>query len=223
MKVECAIPSDSSFLGEAILMAERAHTGTGIWDIFIGEDDTLLAIRVLTSVVANAESSVYHYSRFLVARDLGNLPIASACGYLYPKFTISRTYDQLGHALQSERGWSSVDLQLAISRMDFLEESFPSDIDWNTSGVWMIEAVFVSPSYRGRGIASAILTAVRDQGRSTGVDKCWITCAIGNDSASSVYKKLGFQEIGSIPHNQDCLDKIYCPGFRVYEYTYTYA
>lgn len=69
-------------------------------------------------------------------------------------------------------------------------------------GVWKIldeghiTNVAVSPEYRRRHIASAMLWSLTDILRDNDVRRCTLEVRRGNEAAKSLYKLLGFEEAG---------------------------
>jgi len=198
--VERAKISDSLFLGQACRDAERAHTGTGIWDV-LGGSNNVDMVAALEHVVLHDTASHVHISRFFVVRDTSTgLPVASACGFLYPNCSISNSKPGLNNALKLQNGWSDEDVESAWVRLKFLDECFP-DFEYNYS--WMVEAVYTSPEHRGKGLALKVINAVLEEGRklsaadkAASCNKSLITCALGNEAAKKVYEKLGYQVVG---------------------------
>ena len=59
-----------------------------------------------------------------------------------------------------------------------------------------ITNVCTAPAARGKGVATGMLTALMDAGKSRGVTEFFLEVREGNVPARSLYTKLGFEEIG---------------------------
>ena len=59
-----------------------------------------------------------------------------------------------------------------------------------------ITNVCTAPAARGMGVATMMLTALMDAGKSRGVTEFFLEVREGNVPARSLYTKLGFEEIG---------------------------
>mgnify|MGYP003289171239 CR=1 FL=1 len=59
-----------------------------------------------------------------------------------------------------------------------------------------ITNVCTAPEARGRGVATGMLTALMEEGKSRGVAAFFLEVRESNTPARSLYTKLGFEEIG---------------------------
>ena len=59
-----------------------------------------------------------------------------------------------------------------------------------------ITNVCTAPAARGKGVATAMLTALMEEGKSRGVTEFFLEVRESNTPARSLYTKLGFEEIG---------------------------
>ena len=66
--------------------------------------------------------------------------------------------------------------------------------DWRSSWYWWIQSVYVSPSYRGRGVYRAMYHYVLSQAKSEGVSQVRLYVDRENTAAQAVYQKLGMAE-----------------------------
>ena len=93
-------------------------------------------------------------------------------------------------------------------------------------GTWWLETVFTEEGHRGKGVATALLRACMDEGRAHSITtggtppRAGILCAIGNDIALRVYRKLGLSEVGRMVHG-DCQGILQCPGFHILTMCYS--
>jgi GNAT superfamily N-acetyltransferase len=213
IQIQPAVVSDIPFLAKCVVLAERAHTGKGIWDVLCPEYDVILKAFQHT-LEHNPESHV-HYSRFFVARDMETgEPVAAACGFPYPECGLGSTRPGLLAALKSAGYINTVEEGETIwtERFAFLDESFPANVDYN--GTWMVEAVFTDPAYRGKGLALKIIQQVLAVGSKAGISRALISCAVGNNAALSVYQRMGFTLAGE-GNSSDCLQKLGSSGFYI--------
>lgn len=61
--------------------------------------------------------------------------------------------------------------------------------------VGWLEELFVTPAWRGRGIGSALLTAVLDRARTAGIVAVDLEIDAGHIRAASLYKRFGFHPL----------------------------
>lgn len=190
--IESANLGDADFLGKCICYAERAHTGTGLWDVLYPEN----VLPVLTYACVNDSNSHFHISKCLVARHIATgQPVAAASGFCYPECSVEKTKPGICQALLALRKTTSIEEGMELcERLNFLDESFPADVDYDHS--WMIDSVYTEPDYRGRGLSLALIQQLVQKGAAEGRRKQLISCANGNDPAKSLYIKAGFHEIG---------------------------
>jgi ribosomal protein S18 acetylase RimI-like enzyme len=196
MEVRRGTETDCNFLASAIRDAERAHTTRGLWDILI--DDPELVLPVLARC-CQLQDSIYFYERFYLVWDLtNNKPVASACGYCYPELGVGKTLDLIMKLLKDEWSWTDEQAEAALKRLSNLENSFPTNIDWENGPTWMIEAVYTDSEYRRQGLGRLVVSAARSasQMKENNCQRCWITCSVGNDAAFRLYESLGFVLIG---------------------------
>ncbi|MEO7261290.1 MAG: GNAT family N-acetyltransferase [Jatrophihabitantaceae bacterium] len=60
---------------------------------------------------------------------------------------------------------------------------------------WLgVSAVEVAPGHRRSGVASALMRALRDWGRSHAATRCYLQVEVGNSGALALYQRLGFIE-----------------------------
>ncbi len=66
--------------------------------------------------------------------------------------------------------------------------------DWNSEWYWWIQSVYVLPSYRGKGIFSAMYSRVKEMAREEGVAQIRLYVDKENIKARNVYQRLGMNE-----------------------------
>ena len=214
---------DVPFLGTGIRESERDLHGIGIWDIYCGipegdpsSDDVLQ--RALSHVAEHSpDTCAYNYKRFAIATttsadDAGQEVQASCgCGFIYPESSLLGTMSLLGCAMSDLYGWTPLQVADAASRLSFVEKSYASDVDFD--GRFMIEGVYTHPEHRRRGLARIVVQRLIDRGRELGCGECLISCSVGNVPAKSLYESMGFKQVGSLVHNEECMAKLHCAGF----------
>ena len=58
--------------------------------------------------------------------------------------------------------------------------------------IWFLEDLYVEPSARRKGVASAFLQHAEEFARKTGAERLTLATAHDNEAAQSVYRKLGY-------------------------------
>lgn len=59
--------------------------------------------------------------------------------------------------------------------------------------IYLLNDLFVAPSARRRGVASALLTAAAEHARALGAARLWLQTEQNNASAQALYEALGWQ------------------------------
>lgn len=224
-----ACAEDADFVGIGIREAERCHAGIGIFDTLAGKtvEDIFKSDRSASDEVSsylkhcflNDTHSHVHMANFLVLvhASTGRLA-ACACNYPHPEFGIYESFPGLKIALKEVQKYSEEEINISFERLNFLDSSFP-DVDY--SNCWCIEAVYVSPEFRGCGLGRMIMEAsMNDQAtrrfslENNKERRILIICAVGNEVAKNLYEKLGFHIIGK-GDSVECMKAINCSGFYV--------
>lgn len=224
-----ACVEDADFISVGIREAERCHAGIGIFDALVGKskEDIAKSDRTAPDEVSaylkhcllNDEHSHVYIGNFLVLveAETGKLA-ACSCNYPYPEHGLTKSTPGFKTALQTVLHYSDEDVEKAMHRWDFLDNSFP-DVDY--SNCWSVESVYVSPSFRGCGLGFKIVKACMEDQVSrrasmanTEERRFLITCAVGNEVARSLYEKLGFKLAGQ-GESAECMEAINCSGFYV--------
>jgi len=139
-----ATQEDALWLANATLWAERAHTGRGIWDALLVDDNDgseETALQCLADVIANAENSHLYYNHVFVARSYDasggkSIPVSSCSGYGSTHTTISATLDALKVSCMSICKWSSERYEERRRRLSFLQTCFPEWVPYDGEGTF---------------------------------------------------------------------------------------
>ncbi len=59
-----------------------------------------------------------------------------------------------------------------------------------------LQNIAVTPTMRGRGYATKLLTAAEEHAKTLGAEKCFLEVRCSNAPAIGLYKKFGYEEIG---------------------------
>jgi GNAT superfamily N-acetyltransferase len=185
---------DADFLAWVILAASRGHLARGWFDIALDQTESrsLEFLRRLT--ITNAPSW-WHYSRFVVAEVEGKPAAALSAfqaGEAYP----------LSQAAMNETAES---LRLSSAEQAAIWQR-GAYIFFCTMGgqddCWTVENIATLPTFRRRGLTTALLERVIEDGRSRRLKEAQITFIIGNESAERTYKKAGFDLAGEQRHSE---------------------
>ena len=73
------------------------------------------------------------------------------------------------------------------------------ELEARVPGSWYINAIATYERFRGRGVASALMSAGQDMAHAARATRLSLIVASENEGAHALYLKLGYQEIGSRP------------------------
>ena len=232
--IEKAQLKDIPFLVKCIIDAERAHTGKGFWDCMLPEDLQDKLPKILAYMVENDNNAFFQYSRFSVIRDenTGNA-VSGLCAFMFPEFSLDKLKPGLYKALdvilnngENTKVYTETDFDGFYENINFVGSGFPDNCGpYYVANTWLLESVYTESSHRGRGYMGKLLNHVIEQGKQTSqalklipdsipCKECVICVAIGNDPAVSVYKRVGFEMVGS-GNSELCMNNLGSPGFHV--------
>lgn len=194
------------------------------------------ALAVLEDAIRSDEASPFHFSRFIVARDTtveGAPAVAAACGFHYPHQQLTTALPGLQAAAARRArsrggsggaggpkgggGWDEAAFKERTARLRAVAAGFPANdaVERLYGGqAWMVEAVYVAPTHRRRGLGERVTLAAAAAGNGTGLRTCGINVATGNDGARRVYERMGFRLIGT-GDSDDCEEAIGVRGFHI--------
>lgn len=201
-----ARPEHARFIAWTVLTAFRSHLPRGLWDFFVGGDESQ-CLRYLEALATTTSAHWAHYSSFLVA-EVDGRPAAALCGY----------FDEERGLPALQAGTAEVDARLArgvvetqAGRQRIAPVFFV--IPEHAPGAWIVENVATWPEYRRRGLIDALLSAILDRGRQRGATHADIGVMIGNDPAQRAYEKAGFRVTAEKRHPE--FERVWgAPGIR---------
>jgi len=183
---------DADFLAWVILTASRGHLARGWFDIALNQPEES-CLEFLRRLSVTQAPSWWHYSRFLVAESEGK-PVAALSA-----FPAGEAYG-LSQAAMTE---TSEALGLSASEQSAIWQRgayiFLCAIGGHDDG-WTLENIATLPSYRGRGLTTALLARAAEEARARGYKEAQITSFIGNQSARRAYEKAGYRCVDERRH-----------------------
>lgn len=180
-----ALPEDVAFIAWVILGSQRGHRPRGWFDIALGlsEADCLSFIRGL---IESPLPSLWHLSRFWVAASNGE-PAAALCAL--PVAALRDTTRPAMDGAMKAFGLDAVEQAAVWRRGAYIRLCWTPGDDRN----WLIEHVATHPSYRGLGLAKALLERALEEGQAAGFHRASIPFYIGNVAAERCYTQVGFE------------------------------
>jgi hypothetical protein len=218
---------DSDFVTKALILAERANTGSGVFDIMLLGASMEEMQRCLHKVVYDGPSDAHiNRKNYLVVRSrlspeglpLSNpIPVACVCVY-GDECSVDASFVALGKASESELGWSDEKFQSNRDQISFLKTHWP---DAPFEGSWWLESVFTETAWRGKGIQNMLISMCVKLGRDRKMPRAMLVVYTTNAKAISVYSKAGYREIGKLKSDQ-CQRILLTPGLDVMMQEYVY-
>ena len=179
-----ARPDDADFIAWTILAAQRGHRPRGWFDIALDWPEPQCRDFVRRIAVAR-NRSWWHTSCFMIAEVEGQ-PAAALCA-----LPAGGTIAAVRPAIEEVAG----DIGLTAAELSAIwrRGSYSGDC-WVQGGPrdWMVEHVASQPSWRGRGLTSALIGEALAAGKAAGFARASISFYIGNDAAERCYAKAGF-------------------------------
>jgi GNAT superfamily N-acetyltransferase len=213
--IESATLEDCEFIAYAAVMAERAHTGFGILDALLGDNNIIHenGFKCLSDVISTSESSHFYYKNFFIARNNHGVPVGTCCVYRYPDCTLYKTIQEVGKYVEKHLGWTKDQYDEHASKIDFLFTSWPEEV--NVDDSCFLECVYTDINYRGQGISSALVNKCLEKAQSLDIHQCFIIPAVGNNAALMVYLKCGFVALPNAFTSEQCMAITGAPGFVI--------
>lgn len=144
---------------------------------FTGPDYTLDDFEKVMTTLVLSDKTQYSYLNTIVAiNDEGGL-----CG-----------------ACVSYDGARLHELRKAFTdaMRDYFDRDFTDMRDETAEGELYIDSIAVPEAYRGQGIATHLLGAVKDKARTMGLPAVGLLVDKGNPKAERLYRKIGFRKVG---------------------------
>ncbi|WP_323704308.1 GNAT family N-acetyltransferase [Mammaliicoccus sp. Dog046] len=91
---------------------------------------------------------------------------------------------------QLEKNWLNIDFEES-----FELEGTPLPEREADDGDLYIESIAVFSEFRGKGIASQLMTYIFDLAKESGYKQVSLNCEVDNEGAMKLYKKLGFEPL----------------------------
>lgn len=176
-----ALSSDSQALAELIYIAAQGHCQTSGYALSLG-GSRAYQISQLEKLTRTKSKSWFHFSHFDVAEADAEV-VACAAG-----FERAPADAEVDTALL-EIGFSNADVEALHQRICEVYACFPPE----PAGFWTIDHVAVLPSFRGKGLARALVVKAMDRGRARGFQHCLLDVFRGNVAARTLYESLGFR------------------------------
>jgi translation initiation factor 4G len=201
-----ARPDHARFIAWTVLTAFRSHLRRGLWDFYVGDDESQ-CLRYLETLATTATPHWAHYSSFLVA-EVDGTPAAALCGYFDEERGIPALQAGSGEA-DARLGRTAEETRASMQRIAPILFVMPE----HSPGVWIVENVATWPDFRRRGLIDALMSAILECGRQRGATHADIGVMIGNDPAQRAYEKAGFQVTGEKRHPD--FERVWgAPGIR---------
>ena len=180
------------FVAWVVMTANRSHLPRGMWDFYLGADES----EVLRYLEAFADTDAMHWghhSLFLVA-EVDGKPAAGLCGFFENELGVASVLmgaaeanEKLGRKLDEVvEGWERAKSISGIATVS------------HEPGAWVIEHVGTHPDFRRRGLVERLMHAMMDRGRERGAKTADIGVLLGNDPAQRAYEKCGFSVVDEV-------------------------
>ena len=175
-----AAPEDVREVTQLMYIAGKSQVETSIYDL-MWPQGMEARLEKLGELFTADTRSWYHYSHYLVGEVDGEVA-GSLCGFN----ELEAGGPKLAQAFM-EIGTDRDEGKAMYERMRSFHRVNPRHYDDS----WVIEHVGVFPSYRGRGVISALLQEILEKGRSLGYKRAELNMLIGNEPAQGAYEKAG--------------------------------
>ena len=83
--------------------------------------------------------------------------------------------------------------------------------------------LFVKAEARGTGIAAALVADAEEKLARNGVEKAWLSCAVGNERAARFYEKCGWHRAGTMVNRAETSEGTFLLDTWRYEKALTHA
>lgn len=191
--IRAARREDAGHIAEAIMMAVGPELVEGIGN-GLGRE----AVKEVFTRLAEMDDSQYSYRNSLVAQAAGGETAGIVVAYDGSILIEAR---RLFFRLAKERlGWDIFEM---VPDGEPEVETDPSEYYLDSLAVW--------PQFRGRGVATALIAAVKARAREAG-KPVGLLCDEHNHRARRLYESLGFHEIGKRPFAGELMSHLHLPS-----------
>ncbi|MBD5170623.1 MAG: GNAT family N-acetyltransferase [Bacteroidales bacterium] len=169
--------SDADFIATIVMGALGSELCLGL----AGSEDRLDVVHTLFRYLGAADHSQYSYTNTLIARSNGR-----AVGGIIA-YDGARLHDlrkEFVHAANDILGWQMT------------EEDFGNRGDETGPGEIYIDSLYVSPEYRGKGIASKLISNVALLKATPDLPTIGLLVEFENERAKRLYESIGFKTVG---------------------------
>jgi len=175
---------DAKFVARVILSAQRGHVSRGWFDIALDWPEPR-CLAFLERIATAQAQSWWHVSQFILAEVEGELA-AGLCA-MPAAGTVSAGRSAIMEVAEHSG------LNASETAAIFRRGAYAANC-WIQGGEadWLIEHVASLPTYRGRGLAQALIDHALLTGKSAGFERASISFLIGNEAAQRCYAKAGF-------------------------------
>ena len=98
--------------------------------------------------------------------------------------------------------WSEKSFEDSLSREDTIFLVCEEEVVTGYMGIYVsfdeanVTNVAVAPNFRKKGYGEALVVAAKEEAKSAGADSIFLEVRQSNEPALSLYKKMGFEELG---------------------------
>ncbi len=153
------------------------------------DDAELIATAVCMAVGYDREHPIYPVFRELAEREMTQ--------YSYRNALVAEVDGVAAGALVGYDGARLKELREPIFPLleKYLGEALQIE-DESEAGEFYLDSLGVLPEFRGLGVGSQLLTAMRDRAFSEGHQRVGLIVDVDNPRAERLYSSLGFQRVG---------------------------
>ncbi len=189
--VRDAVDSDVHFIAEAIMQAEKSGTERNGLTGMLGMSDKELIPIMEEMLLSGVDGCEFSLSSFLVAES-NNVPIGVCGGWLEG--------DNEGNNSSAFLKTNIMNYYLPQPNLDYMSSKATvlSGLGFDRKkGTYIIEYVYTSPEYRGKGVVSNLLQEHETKAVNC-TNEMYIQVCHNNVSAIKAYLKFGFKEYLSL-------------------------
>ncbi len=175
-----ASKSDASLIADAILEAVGEEIVAGL----AGNNHTVEDVHDLFMRLAAREDTQYSFRNARIARSESGEPMGVCISY--DGADLKRLRVPFFHEANETLGWNMTDEEI---------DSLPGETE---PGEFYLDTLMTLPSYRGCGVARALIMDAAERSRQIG-KPLGLLCDLDNSRARRLYDGVGFREVGLRP------------------------